>query len=93
MRYTIKKSLGQHFLHDEDKCREIVASLSTLSFERLLEVGPGAGALTKYLLDLPNTELKAVEIDEEKAHYLLHKYPAIRGKLLHASILLSLIHI
>jgi 16S rRNA (adenine1518-N6/adenine1519-N6)-dimethyltransferase len=50
--YTLKKSLGQHFLKDENICRKIVASLQELPFVRLLEVGPGAGALTKYLLQI-----------------------------------------
>ncbi|MBD0299907.1 MAG: 16S rRNA (adenine(1518)-N(6)/adenine(1519)-N(6))-dimethyltransferase, partial [Nitrososphaera sp.] len=63
--YTLKKSLGQHFLKDENVCRRIVAELSKCSFERLLEVGPGGGALTKYLLQLPAIDFKAVEVDAE----------------------------
>ena len=42
--YTLKKSLGQHFLKDESICRQIVEALSQLHFSQLLEVGPGAGA-------------------------------------------------
>lgn len=64
--YTLKKSLGQHFLRDENICRKIVAALQEHSFSRLLEVGPGGGALTKYLLELPDVDFKAVELDEEK---------------------------
>jgi 16S rRNA (adenine1518-N6/adenine1519-N6)-dimethyltransferase len=85
--YQLKKSLGQHFLKDEKVCQDIVDSLSRLPLERLVEVGPGGGALTKYLLELPNTDLIAVELDEEKVQYLEKTYPAIRGKILHESIL------
>ncbi|RYD86271.1 MAG: 16S rRNA (adenine(1518)-N(6)/adenine(1519)-N(6))-dimethyltransferase, partial [Sphingobacteriales bacterium] len=44
--YTLKKSLGQHFLRDENICRKIVEALQAQPFERLVEVGPGGGALT-----------------------------------------------
>lgn len=57
----LKKSLGQHFLKDENVSKEIVASLEALSFSQLLEVGPGGGAITKYLLVLPEISFKAVE--------------------------------
>ena len=85
--YTLKKSLGQHFLTDENISRKIVAILDNISFERLLEVGPGGGALTKYLVERPGIDLKAVELDEEKIRYLLEKYPSLQGKIIHASIL------
>ncbi len=85
--YTLKKSLGQHFLRDENIARKIVASLDQHPFTRLLEVGPGAGALTKYLLELDGVEFKAVELDEEKLHYLQSTWPVLRGKIIHASIL------
>jgi 16S rRNA (adenine1518-N6/adenine1519-N6)-dimethyltransferase len=87
MQYTLKKSLGQHFLKDENICRSIVASLKEDGLDRLLEVGPGGGALTKYLLELPGIEFKAVELDDEKVLYLEHHYPAIKGKIIHNSIL------
>ncbi|HEY8895170.1 MAG TPA: rRNA adenine N-6-methyltransferase family protein, partial [Niastella sp.] len=64
--YTLKKSLGQHFLVDENICRKIVEALQQHPFQRLLEVGPGGGALTKYLLQLSDIDLKCVELDEEK---------------------------
>jgi 16S rRNA (adenine1518-N6/adenine1519-N6)-dimethyltransferase len=50
-------------------------------------VGPGGGALTKYLLELKNIDFKAVELDEEKVDYLLIKYPEIKGKIFHQSFL------
>lgn len=85
--YTLKKSLGQHFLRDENICRKIIASLQEHPFTRLLEVGPGGGALTKYLVQIPDIEFKAVELDEEKVAYLLQTYPALNGKIIHQSFL------
>jgi 16S rRNA (adenine1518-N6/adenine1519-N6)-dimethyltransferase len=85
--YTLKKSLGQHFLKDDNICRKIVAALQDRPFSQLVEVGPGGGALTKFLLELPGIEFKAVEIDDEKVQFLEQTYPAILGKLIHASFL------
>ncbi len=85
--YTLKKSLGQHFLKDENICRKIIAALQESRFTQLAEVGPGAGALTKYLLQLPDTDFKAIEIDGEKAAYLEEAYPAIGGKIIQQDFL------
>jgi 16S rRNA (adenine1518-N6/adenine1519-N6)-dimethyltransferase len=86
--YTLRKSLGQHFLRDENISRKIVAALvEALPFTRLLEVGPGGGALTKHLLGLEGVDFKAVELDEEKIAYLLTTWPALQGKILAGSIL------
>jgi 16S rRNA (adenine1518-N6/adenine1519-N6)-dimethyltransferase len=85
--YTLKKSLGQHFLRDENIAKKIVAALDQHPFTRLLEVGPGAGALTKYLIGLEGIDFRAVELDEEKIRHLLATWPALEGKLIHASIL------
>lgn len=85
--YTLKKSLGQHFLKDENICRKIIASLQEYPFSQLVEVGPGGGALTKYLLQIDNIDFKAVELDEEKVEYLEKTYPSIKGKIIHQSFL------
>jgi 16S rRNA (adenine1518-N6/adenine1519-N6)-dimethyltransferase len=85
--YTLKKSLGQHFLKDENICRKIVAAIQQYSHEKLLEIGPGGGALTKYLLEIPSIDFKAVELDDEKVTFLLDAYPAIKGKLIHQNFL------
>ncbi|MBL7725986.1 MAG: ribosomal RNA small subunit methyltransferase A [Chitinophagaceae bacterium] len=85
--YTLKKSLGQHFLKDENICRKIVLTLQQHPFSQLLEVGPGGGALTKYLLELEEINFKAVELDEEKVSYLLKTYPVLEGKIIHQSFL------
>lgn len=87
MQYTLKKSLGQHFLKDETVCQDIFEVVSSEMPDRLLEVGPGAGALTKYLLKLEQVDFRAIEVDKEKVEYLHSRYPALKGKLLHESIL------
>jgi 16S rRNA (adenine1518-N6/adenine1519-N6)-dimethyltransferase len=87
MEYSLKKSLGQHFLKDENVCKRIVGELQKGQFERLLEVGPGAGALTKYLLKIADIEFKAVELDDEKVVYLERTFPALKGRIIHQSFL------
>jgi 16S rRNA (adenine1518-N6/adenine1519-N6)-dimethyltransferase len=85
--YTLKKSLGQHFLKDETVCKRIIAVLEEKPFTHLLEVGPGGGALTKYLIEIPGIEFKAVELDHEKVLYLTDRYPSLAHKIIEASIL------
>ncbi len=87
--YSLKKSLGQHFLHDEAICREIVEQLTRKPGLQLLEVGPGGGAITKYLLEWTDVDYKAIEIDREKVEFLLKKYPAIGGKIIETDILIA----
>lgn len=87
MQYTLKKSLGQHFLRDENICRRIADAIQQQSFTQLLEVGPGGGALTKYLLQFKDIDFKAVELDEEKVVYLEHTYPELKGRIIHQSFL------
>ncbi|MFT4202871.1 MAG: 16S rRNA (adenine(1518)-N(6)/adenine(1519)-N(6))-dimethyltransferase RsmA [Chitinophagaceae bacterium] len=88
MEYTLKKYLGQHFLKDDSVCEKIVTALQQDVHSPLLEVGPGGGALTKYLLQqLPNIDFKAVELDDEKIQYLSKTYPILAGKLIHQDIL------
>lgn len=87
MQYTLKKSLGQHFLKDENVCRRIVDELKADKFENLLEVGPGGGALTKYLLQIEDIDFKAVELDDEKVVFLENTYPSIKDKIIHKNFL------
>jgi 16S rRNA (adenine1518-N6/adenine1519-N6)-dimethyltransferase len=85
--YTLKKSLGQHFLKDENICRKIISSLRECSFTQLLEVGPGGGALTKYLLQIPDIDLKVVELDEEKVDFLSSGFPGLKQNIIHQNFL------
>jgi len=87
MQYTLKKSLGQHFLHDEQMCRKIVEQVTYTDGMQLLEVGPGGGAITKYLMNKEGVQYKAIEIDEEKVLYLQKIYQQLEGKLILQDIL------
>ena len=85
--YTLKKSLGQHFLKDESIINKILEALNQTIFTNLLEVGAGAGALTSKLLEIKNIHFKAVELDDEKINFLLQKYPSLQHKLIHTDFL------
>jgi 16S rRNA (adenine1518-N6/adenine1519-N6)-dimethyltransferase len=85
--YKLKKSLGQHFLRDENICKRIIEVLKQHPFQQLVEVGPGGGALTKFLLNIKENDFKAVEIDDEKVDYLKRIYPTLVDKIIHKSIL------
>lgn len=85
--YTLKKELGQHFLHDENMCKKIADATLLHQPVQLLEVGPGGGAITKYLYNIMGIDFKAVEIDNEKIDYLLHTYPELQGKIIAESFL------
>jgi len=85
--HTLKKSLGQHFLKDEGVCRKIVAALEPTPFSNLIEVGPGGGALTKYLVQLPGINFKAVEVDDEKVVWLKNNFPELAPNIVHDSFL------
>lgn len=87
MDYTLKKSLGQHFLVDESVSKRIVEVLLEQKPSQLVEVGPGGGALTKYLVGLEGIELRCVELDDEKVLWLEKNFPALKGKIIHQSIL------
>ena len=83
----LKKSLGQHFLKDESIINKIVNELQKESFQNLLEVGPGGGALTKRLIEIPNVNFKAVELDDDKIEYLKNTYPVLKDKIIAKSFL------
>jgi 16S rRNA (adenine1518-N6/adenine1519-N6)-dimethyltransferase len=87
MQYTLKKSLGQHFLTDKTVCERIQGVLQETPIERLVEVGPGAGALTEYIYKIPTQSFKAIELDTEKVNYLLHTFPDLQGKLINEDFL------
>jgi len=85
--HRLKKSLGQHFLRDETYVHRIIESLKEDAFTQLLEVGPGGGALTRFLLQLKEVEFKAVELDEEKITYLHKTFAAQNPAIISGSIL------
>jgi 16S rRNA (adenine1518-N6/adenine1519-N6)-dimethyltransferase len=70
-----KKFLGQHFLSDQNIARKIVESLAIAGSANVLEIGPGTGVLTKYLVQEKAVGLKVIEIDFESVAYLKRNYP------------------
>ena len=81
MSVKAKKHLGQHFLTDESIAQKIADSISLENYSKILEIGPGMGVLTKYLLEKP-TETFVIEIDDESVEYLSLNYPKLEGKII-----------
>ena len=86
MEVRAKKALGQHFLTDERVARAIVDALGD-GVRDVLEIGPGTGVLTKYLLQRPDIDLRMVELDGESVEYLLTHFPGVQGRLYQADFL------
>ncbi|MDR2232926.1 MAG: 16S rRNA (adenine(1518)-N(6)/adenine(1519)-N(6))-dimethyltransferase RsmA [Tannerella sp.] len=83
-----KKSLGQHFLKDLDIARRTAETLSDYRGMPVLEVGPGTGVLTRFLLD-EGYDLAVVEVDMESVAYLQQHFPELEGRI-HADDFLRL---
>lgn len=77
-----KKSLGQHFLKDLNIAKKIVDSLDGEQINKVLEIGPGMGVLTQYLLPNKNFETHVVEIDTDSVAYLKENYPELDGRII-----------
>ncbi len=83
-----KKHLGQHFLKDESIAQDIVKSLKhTSQYKKVLEVGPGMGVLTKYLVTEPSYETHIIEIDRESIAYLKQHFPTLQNKIIEGDFL------
>jgi 16S rRNA (adenine1518-N6/adenine1519-N6)-dimethyltransferase len=76
-----KKHLGQHFLKDESIAKAIADTLNLEGYDDVLEIGPGMGVLTKYLLEKPITTY-VIEIDTESVAYLDASYPKLKDKII-----------
>lgn len=87
MEVRAKKALGQHFLTDRSIAKAIVDALGKDGPADVLEVGPGMGVLTQYLLQRPDIDLKMVELDGESVDYLMRNFPGMQGRLLEADYL------
>lgn len=83
MRTTVKpkKSLGQHFLKDLDIARQIADTVSAYKGMPVLEVGPGMGVLTQFLLEA-GQDLTVVELDRESVEYLNEHFPQLQGRII-----------
>ncbi len=96
MKVRAKKSLGQHFLKNKNVAERIALSLmfgykdidvDAGEKARVLEVGPGTGALTEFLLKREDCELKVVEIDRDSIAYLSANYPQLSGRIIEGDFL------
>ncbi len=81
-----KKHLGQHFLNDENIARKISDTLTLKGYKNVLEIGPGMGVLTKYLIE-KDINVIAMDLDSESIAYLKANYPDKNLQLLEADFL------
>ncbi|HPF01803.1 MAG TPA: 16S rRNA (adenine(1518)-N(6)/adenine(1519)-N(6))-dimethyltransferase RsmA [Bacteroidales bacterium] len=89
IRVQAKKNLGQHFLKDSKVAARIAGALSSEGCSSVLEIGPGKGMLTRFLIERNFTDFRVIEIDNESVHYLMNGYPGlnvIRGDFLKMDI-------
>ena len=82
-----KKGLGQHFLRDHQIASDIVDALLMDGRTKILEVGPGMGVLTRFLLQKKNLETTVVEIDRESVSYLKANLPELEGRIIEGDFL------
>ncbi len=83
-----KKYLGQHFLKDENIAKKIVSSLNgNKNYKAVVEIGPGTGVLTKYLLSDKSFETFVVEIDRESIVFLKKKFPELEKNIIEGDFL------
>lgn len=83
---TAKKHLGQHFLTDLGIARDIAYSIDDAP-RQVLEIGPGMGVLTNFLLERDVLDLKVIEIDNESVDYLNEHFPALHGRIIQGDFL------
>lgn len=81
-----KKHLGQHFLKDESIAKRIADSLTLENYSNVLEIGPGMGVLTKYLLD-QKVDTYVIEIDSESVEYLSAHYLKLSNRIIEQDFL------
>ena len=81
-----KKALGQHFLTDLSVASRIASTMDVAPDLPLLEIGPGMGVLTQFLLE-KGRDLKVVEIDSESVEYLEREFPALDGRIIEGDFL------
>ncbi len=88
MEVRAKKALGQHFLTDQSIAMTIVDALTADSPVRdVLEIGPGMGVLTQYLIKREDIDARMIEIDTESVDYLLSHLPGMQGRLMEGDFL------
>lgn len=83
-----KKHLGQHFIKDETICQRIADEIKPEGrYKKVLEVGPGMGALTKYLLMRKDFETSVIEIDRESVEFLNGYFPQLKDRIFSSDFL------
>jgi 16S rRNA (adenine1518-N6/adenine1519-N6)-dimethyltransferase len=83
-----KKHLGQHFLTDQGIAMDIVALLSLHgNYNKILEIGPGMGVLTQYLIKNTTYETWAIDIDIESIVYLKKNFPSLENRIIDGDFL------
>lgn len=82
-----KKYLGQHFLTDKNIAKDIVDSLKATNLEMVLELGPGMGVLTNFLLENKDFNTYVIEIDHESVNYLHQHYPQLQDRVIEGDFL------
>lgn len=87
MQVKPKKHLGQHFLTDENIAKKIANTLVGNNYEDVLEIGPGMGVLTKYLLENENYKTSVIEIDRESVAYLKEHYKDLQNRIFEENFL------
>ena len=83
---SAKKYLGQHFLNDLEIAKNIADSLSYKDYKNVLEIGPGMGVLTQYILK-KEVNLKVVEIDKESVRYLQNNFSTLENNIIDGDFL------
>ena len=76
-----KKYLGQHFLVDQEIAKNITDGLRIKEPTKVLEIGPGTGVLTQFLIENELIDLKVIEIDEESVTYLNKNFPKLKDRI------------
>ena len=87
MQVRAKKGLGQHFLRDHQIASDIVDALVMDDRTKVLEVGPGMGVLTRFLLQKNNFETTVIEIDSESVSYLKAYFPQLDDRIIEGDFL------
>ncbi len=82
-----KKNLGQHFLKDQNIAYNITEGLSSGTYDTVLEIGPGMGVLTQFLLPKKEFKTYAIDVDRESIEYLHNKYSEYKDRIIYGDFL------
>ena len=82
-----KKHLGQHFLTDKNVAKDIADSVTLNGYSTVVEIGPGMGMLTQFLIPRPAIDLYVYEIDYESVDYLKREFLELQGKIIEGDFL------